>query len=195
MDRAVGGCMHKNDLQLTLEKLCPHRLARFEYNGFLHQGIIKNIQKLAFTLGLSRKSLTEAINNKVDCLVVHNSPENISNSEDAYFKEVFRMIQQNELLVYRLHLPLDFAKGGIIDQLCKILQFKAKPTTLIYEGKIIRGGVYLTEEEVSLNEIVNRVRLLNPKTIRMVRGRKKQVKNTIITSGDVYLWIIESRIS
>jgi GTP cyclohydrolase I len=176
--------MYRDNLQKILEELCPHNLAEFEYNGFLNKSSNTNIKKLGFSLGLSINSIQEAINKNVNCLVVHNSPENIESKKGKYFLKIRRLLIENDVSLYRLHLPLDFAKGGIIDQLCKILQFKAKPTELIYEGKKIRGGVYLAKNNMSLSEVIDRVQLLNPRTARVVRGRKSQVKNIAITSGD-----------
>lgn len=177
--------MNNYNISSVLEQLCPLSLAKFEFNGLLI-GVQekKEVKRLAFTLGFSKKSIQQAISKRIDMLVVHNAPEGLSNTKDKYYKDIKEMLYRSSLPVYRMHLPLDFVKDGIIDQLCKLMHFDGKPAKLTYEKYSIVGGVYTVKENIVLEDVVKRVRLLNPNTIRVTEARKRRVENIAIASGD-----------
>ncbi|MBI2442748.1 MAG: Nif3-like dinuclear metal center hexameric protein, partial [Candidatus Levybacteria bacterium] len=177
--------MSINEIADKLEALFPHSLARFEFNGFLTSFPKHKTQaNIAFTLGYSEQAITRAIKEKVDLLVVHNAPESLVPEKNNYFESIAKRVRESSLSVYRLHLPLDFVRGGIIDQLCRMMKLNAIPATLFYQGQRITGGVYLSSGSFTVDEVIKRVKLLRPSTIRLVKGGKEKVKNIAITSGD-----------
>ncbi len=174
--------MEINEISRIIESLCPQSLASFEFNGFLNRGRTQ-IKKLAFTLGYSYRSIETAIKRNVDLLIVHNAPERLV-SRNKYSKDIETLIKRSNLSLYRLHLPLDFAKDGIIYQLCQIMKFEGKPLELDYKGNKIKGGVYMIEADCSMKELINRVKLLLPKTIRVVGNHQRRINKIAVTSGD-----------
>lgn len=175
--------MNINDVLKILETLCPLSLAPFEFNGLLTRVKKNNVKKLGFTLGFSEMSIKKAIAKNIDMLIVHNAPETLLQG-DSYFRDIKKLSEKSSLSIYRLHLPLDFAQDGIIDQLCRIMHFKAKPVRLFYKKEIIMGGVYVVKEKLLVEEVIKRVLFLNPSTIRIVKARKRKIEKIAITSGD-----------
>lgn len=177
--------MSTDNISSILEQLCPLSLAKFELNGVLIGGKQKKkVKRLAFTLGFSKKSIQQAIGKKIDMIVVHNAPESLDNMKDRYYKDIKEMLYKSSSCVYRMHLPLDFVKDGIIDQLCRIMHFNGKPAELSYRKYSITGGVYTVKENIVLEDVIKRVRLISPNTIRVTKSRKRKVKNIAIASGD-----------
>lgn len=175
--------MKINDVLKILETLCPLSLAPFEFNGLLTRVKKNNIKKLGFTLGFSEMSIKKAIAKNIDMLIVHNAPETLLQGNN-YYKDIKNVSEKSSLSIYRMHLPLDFVQHGIIDQLCRIMHFKAEPVKLFYKKQIIMGGVYVAKERLLLPDIVKRVKLLDPNTIRIVRCNERKIEKIAITSGD-----------
>jgi dinuclear metal center YbgI/SA1388 family protein len=165
-----------------LEKIASPELARFDYKGIIVGDDKKNVTKIGISLDFSLKTINEAIKRKCDMLIVHHAPkifDNISGLE----KEKLKVVLSNDILVYRMHLNLDFTKNGIIDNLCKLMGFYAKPVETIYQVIKIFGGVYLTEEELTLEEILSKVKKINPKSIRLAGVKKEKYNKIAISSG------------
>ncbi len=175
--------MNINNVIKILDFLCPFSLAKFEHNGFLVNCQKKKIDRIAFTLGLSHESLKKAIKKKTDLLIVHNSPETLI-GKGEYYDSLGLLAQKNNVGIFRLHLPLDFATKGIIYQLCKMMNFNAKPIKLFYEGSTIYGGVYVSNEMTYLKAVIKKVEQINPATLRIVNPQKKLFQKIAITSGD-----------
>ncbi len=176
--------MKTNKIIDVLNKKYPFSLAPFEFNGLLTDGVDKDIKRVEFSLGYSRSAIESSLANSCDLTVFHNIPEKIFGFHDRYFQDLANLISINDLEICRLHLPLDFAKNGIIDELCKILELPAVPTNLIYEGQEITGGVYLFEGELFQNELLNHILKIHPKSLRMAGKEKNVYKRIAITSGD-----------
>lgn len=176
--------MERKKIITLMQDMFPSTLAPFEYNGLLTNLKEKNITHMGFTLGFSQKSISLAIAKKIDFLVIHNAPEKLIPQESAYYYSLEASIKKNALNIYRLHLPLDFAKNGIIDTLCQNLGLQGIPAKLQYENGMINGGVYVAKAKITVVELVKRVKKLKPKTIRIVRGRKQIVESIAIASGD-----------
>lgn len=175
--------MKTSEVSKILETLCPLSLAPFEFNGLLTSAENNDVKKLGFTLGFSETSIKKAIEENIDMLIVHNAPETLLQG-DNYFKNIRKLSEKSFLSIYKMHLPLDFAKNGIIDQLCRIMLFKAKPVKLFYNKQVIMGGVYVAKENVIFEEIMKRILLLNPSTIRIIKRGKRNITKVAITSGD-----------
>lgn len=175
--------MKISEVSKILKTLCPLSLAPFEFNGLLTRVKKNNVKNLGFTLGLSEMSIKEAIAKNIDMLVVHNAPETLLQREN-YYKDMKKLSEKSSLSIYRMHLPLDFTEGGIINQLCRIMHFNAEPVKLLYEKQIIKGGVYVAKEKLLMEEAIKRVLFLNPSTIRIVKARKRKIEKIAITSGD-----------
>jgi len=175
--------MNISEVLKILETICPLSLAPFEINGLLTRAEKNNIKKLGFTLGFSEISIKKARAKNIDMLIVHNAPETLLQG-DNYFKDIRKLSEKFSLSIYRMHLPLDFVQDGIIDQLCKIMYFKAEPVELRYKEYTIVGGVYVAKERLLLSDVVERVKLLDPNTIRIVRRSERKIEKIAIASGD-----------
>jgi putative NIF3 family GTP cyclohydrolase 1 type 2 len=177
--------MNIDNISSMLEKICPLSLAPFEFNGLLTDfNSLCAVKRLGFTLGFSKTSIDKATARKIDMLIVHDAPESLFKLGDDYYKKVIERINSSNLSIYRMHLPLDFVKGGIIDQLCRMMRLNARPVDLEYKNYVISGGIYMSREELLIKDVMNRVQLINPSSIRIVKSRKRKISSIAVASGD-----------
>jgi len=165
----------------AIEEFAPPKLAEFDYVGLLYGDPETNIEKIGLTLDYSLSSINEAIKLNCDLLIVHHAPEKKKLMGSR--KEELTLISKNRLAVYRAHLNLDFTENGIIDNLCKVMEFKATPVITTYKRHKINGGVYVSNEILTLKQIIDKVRKLNPNSIRIAGIKKQQYHKIAITSG------------
>lgn len=163
------------------EKLAPPKLAEFDYVGLLIGDKNKQIEKIGVTLDYSVSSIKSAIGRKCDLLVVHHGPDKKNLEEMG--KEELKLLLNNNLAVYRAHLNLDFAKDGIIDNLCKIMRFNTNPAETFYMGIRIIGGVYVASGKFTFDELIKRVSIINPHSIRFAGVKKQIYRKIAISSG------------
>lgn len=162
----------------------PFSLAAFERNGFFMEidSGDKPIDRVGITLGLSRLSVEKAIREKCDTLIVHNSPETLLSGR--YYPDLSSLAARHRLSLFRLHLPLDFAPGGLIDKLCSLLGFQGQPMKLRYQRHIISGGVYFCLCQETLTSLINRVKQISPSAIRIAGAEKRIFRRLAVTTGD-----------
>ena len=173
--------MNREEFDKNMRKLYPFSLAPFEYNGYLTKGALR-IKTVAVGLGLNNNVVSQAIKRKADVLLVHNAPESLNDGGD--YARMRRIAIDRGLSIYRLHLPLDFASGGLIDVLCDLLGFTGSPARLSYQGSSIIGGVYTIEANLSFIEVLKRIKRIHPRTIRIAGARKSFYRGIGITTGD-----------
>jgi len=168
-----------------IKKLFPFDLAPFEFNGQINPEVKKTgIQKIGLTLGYSKKTVLEAIKKEVDVLIVHNVPE-IINNKINYFKEINQMCQKHKMVLFKVHLPMDFASGGIMDCLCQLLNLQAKPINVRLNQYLLKNGLFLADQQhFSFESIVQRIKNLKPKTIRVAGFKRKSFRKIAVASGD-----------
>lgn len=173
--------MNSQDFDNRMKTIFPPDLAPFEEMGFLNRPQ-KEIQKIAIGLGLNKEMIRRAIEIKADLLLVHNSLSDLS--ANGYYQELKQLADASRLSIYRVHLAMDFAKNGLIDNLCSLLKLKAIPTILGYQDYQIKGGVYLASENLKFQEIIQRLQRINPKSIRIAGVIKKKYQKIAVTTGD-----------
>jgi dinuclear metal center YbgI/SA1388 family protein len=175
--------MKLKEIVQRLDDFAPPELAYFEkQNGLLSGSLDIDAKKIGITLDFTNNTLSKAIENKYDLLIIHNSG-NYDSAASGLFKKNLEKARNNKIAVFQMHLNLDFCRNGIIDNLCKIMGFEGTPARLSYNGSTITGGVYVSKTALSFNELIDRINRINPKTI-IICGRKKDAYNSIaITSG------------
>lgn len=169
--------MNLDKIIKRLEKFAPPILTKLDNSGLIVKGR-KDIRKIGVTLDFSMNAIKQAIERNCDLLIIHHGPEFGEDKDNEYIKKKLKLAKENNLSVFRMHLNLDFIKNGLIDNFCKLLSLKAKPTVTIYKNNKIKGGVYLAKDNLSSKDLIKRVKKLNPKSIR-IAGVKKDVYNKI----------------
>ncbi len=169
----------------TIKTLFPFNLAPFEFNGPLNLQVQKaNLRKIGITLGLAKTNILKAIEQNLDLLIIHNIPECLNNNLN-YFKEINRLTRHHKLIIYKLHLPLDFAPEGIIDQLCRLLNLQAKPINVQLNQHLLKNGLFLADQvDLRFEDVIHRLKNLNPKTIRIAGLKRKSFRKIAVASGD-----------
>lgn len=171
----------------TIEKVCPPHLADFDYVGLLLGDPTQEIKKVGVALNCSYKALMPAVKLGCDLLIVHHAPQKmntLSNSQTSLLaSEKIRLCQKNNLAIYRGHNHFDFAKDGVINSLCQLMGFSVQSVEVSYQGRKIKGGVYLSTEKLTFEEIIQRIKKLNPVTIRVAGPKKDYYQRIAISSG------------
>ena len=165
------------------EKFAPPALAPFDYAGLLVGDARKSIRRVGLTLDFSLLAMKKAVTMNCDALITHHGPTKLEMPILGNMEEKINFCAQKNLPVYRAHLNLDFCRGGIIETLCSLLDFKTHGTILRYGEYTIKNGVRLFKKSLSLDEILRRAKRLRPKTLRMAGPERNQFKRIAITSG------------
>lgn len=159
-------------------------LAQFDYAGLLLGDRRKQVKKIGLTLDFSLLAMRKAVELNCGALITHHGPTKFDLPIFGNMAEKIRFCAEHDLSVYRAHLNLDFCDGGIIDTLCLLLGFKeARGTILRYDEHMIKNGVRLVEETVSLADLLSKAQKLKPKTLRMAGPIRNVFKKIAITSG------------
>ncbi len=172
------------DIIKKLEELAPPELASFDYVGLVSGNPEKEVKTVCFALDLIT-AVDEAIRLNCDLLITHHNfgiGKGIAPSTELE-KSALNKLIANDVGLYMAHLHLDFAEQGLIHNMCKLLGFEGKPADNIYEGKHIRGGVYIAETDVSFDEILSRIKALKVASIRTAGPVKKRYEKIAITTG------------
>ncbi len=173
--------MKLSEIIEVMEEFAPPKLAEFDYVGLLYGDLEKDIEKIGIALDYSLSSINEAINRGCGLLIVHHGPEN--KKLESLGEEELKLISKNNIAVYRAHLNFDFTKDGIIDNLCKVMEFKAAPAKTVYEGHEINGGVYLSHDNLTFEQIIDKIKKLCPNSIRIAGTKKPIYRKVAISSG------------
>lgn len=166
-----------------LEGFAPPALAPFDYVGLLVGDKNKPVSKIGLTLDFSLLAMRDAVGRGCHALITHHGPTKIDTPIQGNTAEKINFCVEKNLPVYRAHLNLDFCRGGIIETLAGILGLKTKGTVLNYGSHVVKNGVRISDDRIELKDLINRVRKLRPKTIRMAGPVRNVFKKIAITSG------------
>lgn len=142
------------------------------------------IKKIAFSVDASLETIEKAIQKNVQLLFVHHGlfwkrPLTITN---IHYERISRLIK-NDLALYAVHLPLDAHKDvGNNAQLAKALNIQNIEPFGLYEGKMI-GIKGRFSEEVSFDELIQKLKNLGNCPIHTLPFGKKKIKSVGIISG------------
>lgn len=164
------------------EVFAPPSLAPFDYVGLLLGDSRKKLKRIGLTLDFSLLAMQKAVEMKCDALITHHGPTKIETPILGNMAEKFQFCSKHNLPVYRAHLNLDFCDGGIIETLAGILGLKTKGTMLSFGSHVVKNGVRISDDQIELKDLMNRVRKLQPKTIRMAGPNRDTFKKIAITS-------------
>lgn len=165
------------------EAFAPPSLAQFDYIGLLVGNKNKPVSKIGLTLDFCLLAMREAVKRGCHALITHHGPTKIDILIQGNMAEKIRFCIEKDLPVYRAHLNLDFCRGGIIETLAGILGLKTKGTVLSFGSHVVKNGVRIFDDQIELKDLMNRVRKLRPKTIRMAGPIRDSFKKIAITSG------------
>ncbi|MBU1499693.1 Nif3-like dinuclear metal center hexameric protein [Patescibacteria group bacterium] len=173
--------MNQDGFDRQMKYLFSPKLAEFDFMGYLYH-TQRRLRRVGVSLGLNLQTLRKALELNTDVLMVHNAPEELKSG--GIYGKMRVVAEKANLSIYRIHLPLDFGKGGLIDCLCNLLGFQGKPAELNYNGVFISGGVYLIEKRLKFEELIERVRKINPASLRVAGKIRSSFKKIAITTGD-----------
>lgn len=165
------------------EGFVPPSLAPFDYVGLLVWDKNKPVSKIGLTLDFSLLAMRDAADRGCNALITHHGPIKIDTPIQGNMAEKIRFCVDKDFPVYRAHLNLDFCRGGIIETLAGILGLKTKGTVLNYGSHVVKNGVRISDDRIELKDLINRVRILRPKTIRMAGPVRNVFKKIAMTSG------------
>ncbi|MBI2542594.1 MAG: Nif3-like dinuclear metal center hexameric protein [Candidatus Aenigmarchaeota archaeon] len=174
--------MQRDKIIENLEQLAPPILTDMDNIGLIVDG--KNeIEVIGVTLDFSMNAIKKAIEKKCDLLIVHHGPEFKEDKENEYIKKKLQLAKENDLSVFRMHLNLDFVKNGLMDSFCKLIGLKGRPEIVVYKNTKIKGGVYLAKDNLTLDDLIEGIKHLNPKSIRIAGVKKGVYRKIAVTTG------------
>lgn len=171
-----------------LERFAPPQLAAFDHVGLLQGDLKQNVGKIGLTLDYSLQAIQQAIDAGCQLLITHHGPAESNRPLTGNNLAKQMLASKAGLAVYRCHLSLDFCKGGIIEELCKMLEIPAKPVTTTYGSHTIEGGVRLAEDyPMTLDDLLARSKVLDYPYVRIAGKKRQKFKRIAITSGKGFI--------
>lgn len=165
------------------EGFAPPALAQFDYIGLLVWDKNKPVSKIGLTLDFSLLAMRDAVERGCHALITHHGPTKIDTPIQGNMAKKIHFCVEKDLPVYRAHLNLDFCRGGIIETLAGILGLRTKGTVLSFSSHVVKNGVRISQDHISLKNLIERAKKLRPKTIRMAGPIRDSFKKIAITSG------------
>lgn len=179
-----------------MEKIAPPFLKEsYDNVGLMVGDENKEVKKILFALDCTKAVVSEAKENNIDMIITHHplifrKPSRIVYSDLQGYK-IIELIK-NDIALYSSHTNLDSVKGGINEEITKMLGFEN--STLIDSSKIKGyedsgiGRIVNLEEEIEIDDVVNLVKeKLKIKNLRVAKGKNKVNKIAIINgSGQDY---------
>lgn len=152
--------MEIRELIENLEKRYPFSLQEEWDNSGLQIGNPEDeVKNVLVSLDLEEEGIEEAIANDCNLIITHhpylfNGAKSIDFSRRFYqrLKECIK----NDITVYAFHTNLDIAKGGVNDNLCRILGIDK--TRVLEQGKDIGLGRYGFIEEKSADAFIREIK-------------------------------------
>ncbi len=114
----------------------PELIDTWDNTGFQVGDAEKNIEKILVSLDLDRKLLDYAIDGNYDMIITHHplifKPIDSITTENHKEKIIYDLIRSN-IVAYNAHTNLDQAKGGVSEELGKILGLEQMTTLSLSE--------------------------------------------------------------
>lgn len=150
----------------------------------------KKVKKVLLALDCTKEVIEEAKENNIDLIITHHplifrKPSRIIR-EDLQGWKIIELIK-NDISLYASHTNLDAAKGGINEELVKVLGFKnskliEKSNVKGYEEAGI-GRIVELEEKILVEDIINLIKeKLEIKSLRAVIAGK-EIKKIAFING------------
>lgn len=114
----------------------PSLIDSWDNTGFQVGDAEKNVEKILISLDLDRNVLDHAIDGNYDMIITHHplifKPIDSITTENHKEKIIYDLIRSN-IVAYNAHTNLDQAKGGVSEELGKILGLKEMTTLSLSE--------------------------------------------------------------
>ena len=140
--------MKARDIMSILNRLAPEFLIDSWDNSGLQVGSTEeNVEKILISVDLSKDSLKKAIEEKVHMIITHHpfifgKLSNISLDDER--GKMIRDIIKNDITVFSMHTNLDMCKGGVNDELCKLLGIESeKPLSKFLTDRLYKISVFV----------------------------------------------------
>ncbi|MCI5972265.1 MAG: Nif3-like dinuclear metal center hexameric protein [Anaerococcus sp.] len=178
--------MEIKELIEKLEKKYPFSLQEEWDNSGLQIGNPNDeVKNILVSLDLEEEGMEEAIANDCNLIITHH-PYLFSGAKSIDFSEKFyqrlKACIKNDITVYAFHTNLDIAKGGVNDNLCRILGIDK--TRVLEQGKDLGLGRYGFIEEKDSDEFIREIKdKLKASGIVVYGDLSKKVKKIGVCGG------------
>jgi dinuclear metal center YbgI/SA1388 family protein len=184
-----------NKIIKELEDNFPRKIGEAWDNiGLLVGDENRKIEKIQIALDVTEDCIEQAIENKVNLLIVHHpiifSPIKEINNTSVLGRKILKLIENN-IAVYVLHTNIDAAKNGLNDYLGKKLGLK--------DGKVLEsnfdedqkekkesgiGRTYKLKEEIDAKIFLEKIKnILNLDKLKVSGELSKKIKKIAIING------------
>ena len=170
-----------------LEEFAPPKLAECDRPGLLEGYLNGKVKKIGITLDGTLNAVEKAVDEGVDFLIVHHGISgNAGFTTEAYFRKM-SLIREHKIVVYRMHLNLDFCKYGIQWQLCKLLgMHNIETADFYYKGNYVHNGAYCAYGDYSFPALIRKIMEVMQIDDVCIYGnpdREKRYKKFAVASG------------
>ena len=183
------------DIMDAMEELAPSNLKEsYDNVGLMIGSEDKDVKKVLLALDCTKEVVEEAIHNKVDLIITHHplifrKPSRIV-KEDLQGYKIIELIK-NDISLYSSHTNLDSTKGGINEEIVKILGFNE--SYIIEKSNYSEdagiGRIVTLEEYIDVKDIIESIKTnLGVNSLRAVIAKNKVKKIAIINgSGESFI--------
>lgn len=178
--------MEIRELIENLEKKYPFSLQEEWDNSGLQIGNPEDeVKNVLVSLDLEEEGIKEAISNDCNLIITHH-PYLFNGAKSIDFSQIFyqrlKACIKNDITVYAFHTNLDIAKGGVNDNLCRILEIDK--TRVLEKGKDLGLGRYGFIEEKSADEFIREIKgKLEASGLVVYGDTSKKVKKIGVCGG------------
>lgn len=178
--------MKIKDIVNFLEEKFPLNLQEDWDNSGLQIGNVENdLTNIMISLDLDDEVIEKAIKKSCNLIINHHpfifSPIKSIDLRKNYSKKIEKLIK-NDISVYAMHTNLDKGKGGVNDNLAKILEFK-KIFNLDTQSDIPMARFGLVDEISSADFAKFVKEKLNCKGLILYGNKDKKIKKVAICGG------------
>ena len=146
--------------------------------GFTNIGR-EDVLKLGYCTNLTVESAKEAVKNNVNLLITHHDAwEWMSGLKE----DSLRILKQNNITHFYIHLPLDDAEFGNNTSILKKLGFKVIDK-FSNDGGMYCGRIGEIDEPIEFEKLVNRIEMLLEEPMRKWKNNERLIKKIGVITG------------
>jgi len=148
---------------------------QYGFNSYIN----KEIKRIGYSVNLTKDIINQAKNKKIDLLLTHH---NVWEDHFELRDDCLKLLEDNELIHYFNHLPLDSMPFGPTGRLAEDLNLKTIAKISQYENFHF-GVVGEFEKPISLKQFTSEVEKIMKHEVRVWKNNDRLIKRVGIVSG------------
>lgn len=185
----------------VLEQLAPINLAeKWDHVGLMIGSRESNVAKVLCALDLTEEVLSEAIDNKIDCIITHHpylfSPLASIDLDTVKGKQIQKLLLHH-ISVYSMHTNFDACKGGVNDVLADKLDIiNTLPLEVSMQQEIPTCGIGrygILKQPIERKTFLEKIKkVFNLATLRVIGNIPPTITKVAVCGGSGASYIKEA---